>query len=406
VDREWQIDGYIVVGPIVQTDDVELWRARDRHTGTAVALRPLPVAAYEASSVRRLVARLAGVPHVAPVQTVLEFPEATVVVHDLPAGGTLAGLLDIRRHLTPGEVVTVGVPLAQALSAAHERGLVHGQLKTECVVFADDGRPSLLWPGSAQPSQAISDVEALRLLLRSLLDTTHPSPLDDVLTCDVDANALAQRLLGACAATPVRMRRPVNRTMARAGSHRVTAGSRSRPRRRLRRAMPGLGAVLSLAIAVGGGVFWANAAGGRAPTLPTTALPSPRSTAAAVGWHDVVRRLDERRDRAFLVGDVAALQQVYAPDSKPLAVDVAALRSLASRDLHARGLRLVLVAVTAVSVQPHRATLHVVDRLPAYDVVDNSGRVAAHRTERGPRGWRIELTRAGPDWLIAAIAAV
>jgi hypothetical protein len=272
-------------------------------------------------------------------------------------------------------------------------------------VFADDGRPALLWPGSDQPSDAVADVNALRQLLRSLVDATNTPMLDQVLGADGDANVLAHGLLDACRAAPVRMRRPANRPMTRSSSQRASAGRRRKPRRGLRRFVPALSAMLGLAVAVAGGVFWASAAGGRAPSVPTPALPSPEPAVAATNWPDVVRRLDERRDRAFLVGNESALHEVYTPKSKPLAVDVAALKSLVARNLHARGLRLELLAVTAVSAQPQRATLHVVDRLPAYDLVDDRGRVAAHHNARGPRSWRIELTRAATDWLIAAIRA-
>jgi hypothetical protein len=404
VDREWQLDGYIVVGPIMQTDDVELWRARDRSSGTAVALRPLPIPAYDVSSVRRLVARLAGVPHVAPVQAVLEHAQATVVVHDLPSGGTLLGLLEIRRHLAPGEVVTIGVPLAEALAAAHDRGLAHGLLTAQCVVFTDDGRPALLWPGSDRFVDAAADVTALRQLLRSLLDRSDRSVLDEVLAADGDARRLARDLLDTCTAVPVRLRRPINRAAHRtSNSHRVPVGRRRKARHRLRRLVPTIGAALGLAAAVAGGVFWASAAGGHAPTVPGVSVPTQPSVAKPVDWRAVLHRLDERRDRAFLSPDAPSLRTVYAAGSKALAIDAAALRSLVASDLRARGLRLTLVAVTAVSVQPQHAILHVVDRLPAYDLVDAHGRVAAHRGERGLRGWRIELIRAGREWLIAAI---
>jgi hypothetical protein len=43
-------------------------------------------------------------------------------VLDHARGGSLAALLSRRGRLTPGEVVTIAAPLAQALAAAHAAG--------------------------------------------------------------------------------------------------------------------------------------------------------------------------------------------------------------------------------------------------------------------------------------------
>jgi hypothetical protein len=69
--------------------------------------------------------------------------DGLVLVLDLAAGGSLARLLATRRRLAPGEVVTIAVPLAQALAAVHAQGLVHGDVTPANVLFAADGRPLL-----------------------------------------------------------------------------------------------------------------------------------------------------------------------------------------------------------------------------------------------------------------------
>jgi hypothetical protein len=405
VDREWDVDGYLVVGPIVQADGVELWWARERSTGLALALRRLPRAAYDPAAVRRLVGRLSDVPHVLPVRGVVEGPDDVALVHDLPAGGTLAGLLNARTQLPAGEVVTIGVPLAQSLRAAHERGCVHGGIAAAFVVFDGDGRPALLWPGAGLGAGAgaragdgaADDVRDLRILLASLLDANAATALHGALQADGDADQLAHDLLDACPAAPVRLRRPLNRT--------TSSAKRTSVRRPVRRLATAVTAALALGVAVAAGLVWAKSGGGHSPTVDAVAISAAQPTKPPTDWRAVIQELDVRRDSAFVRGDVAMLRAVYASPSKALAVDEAALRALTAGDLRARGLRLDLVSVTVVSATADRASLHVVDRLPAYDLVDARGHVAAHRPSRGLRDWRIDVARVGESWLIASVRA-
>ena len=94
---------------------------------------------------RREAAVLAGVdhPHVARLLAVHGDGDDVVLVLDLAAGGSLARLLATRGRLSPGEVVTVGVPLAEALAAVHAQGLLHGDVTPGNVLFTADGRPVL-----------------------------------------------------------------------------------------------------------------------------------------------------------------------------------------------------------------------------------------------------------------------
>ncbi|HET8589550.1 MAG TPA: protein kinase, partial [Nakamurella sp.] len=68
----------------------------------------------------------------------------------LAAGGSLADLLRARLRLRWPEVLTVLIPLADALAAAHERGIVHGDLSAANVLFDRAGRPLLADLGAAR----------------------------------------------------------------------------------------------------------------------------------------------------------------------------------------------------------------------------------------------------------------
>ncbi|MGV8968455.1 MAG: protein kinase domain-containing protein [Cellulomonas sp.] len=66
-----------------------------------------------------------------------------VLLAEVP-GVNLAALLAARPPLSDGELVTLVVPLAQALAALHDCGLVHGDVSPANIVVRPDGRPVLV----------------------------------------------------------------------------------------------------------------------------------------------------------------------------------------------------------------------------------------------------------------------
>jgi len=147
VMTEMHLTGFDAVELLGYGSGGEVWLARERATGLPVALKRLRAGADLASRdrLRREAAVLAGVdhPHVVRLRSVHGDGDALVLVLDLAAGGSLARLLATRRRLAPGEVVTIAVPLAQALATVHAQGLVHGDVTPANVLFAADGRPLL-----------------------------------------------------------------------------------------------------------------------------------------------------------------------------------------------------------------------------------------------------------------------
>jgi hypothetical protein len=141
------VPGYDVVELLGFGSGGEVWLAREHATGAPVALKRLHAGADLAARdrLRREAAALAGVdhPHVLRLRSVVGAEESLVLVLDLATGGSLARLLATRGRLAPGEVVTVAVPLAQALATVHGQGLVHGDVTPANVLFTADGRPVL-----------------------------------------------------------------------------------------------------------------------------------------------------------------------------------------------------------------------------------------------------------------------
>jgi hypothetical protein len=150
----WSLPGYDVQALLGFGANGEVWRARELASGDTVALKRLrpdaDPAAVEALRREAVLLATLDTPYVVRLREVVGAGASAVLVLDHAAGGSLATLLARRGALDPGEVVTVGGPLAQALAAAHARGLVHGDVTPSNVLFSADGMPLLADLGVAR----------------------------------------------------------------------------------------------------------------------------------------------------------------------------------------------------------------------------------------------------------------
>ncbi|HET8591038.1 MAG TPA: protein kinase, partial [Nakamurella sp.] len=129
-----ELPGYRVGPPIGRTIPAggiaggRVRRAIRASDGLPVAVKLFP--ADQAARAAREAAITATLdhPHVIAVLDVVDGPDGVGLVTPLAAGGSLADLLRARLRLRWPEVLTVLIPLADALAAAHERGIVHGDL--------------------------------------------------------------------------------------------------------------------------------------------------------------------------------------------------------------------------------------------------------------------------------------
>jgi hypothetical protein len=201
----------------------DVWRAT-RPDGTAVQVRRLRLPAEEEvrEHVRHAGEALAEVehPHLVRVLQVLPTREGVAVVQEpVAVAGSLRRLLDLRGVLEPGEVVTLGLPLADALTALHRAGLTHGRLTAADVLLEASGRPVLTGAGVAgllgsagQPEDDVRELAAV--LLGPLVQAPgHAASavrlaLSPALGTEAagrpDAAALARALAAACAPVPLR----------------------------------------------------------------------------------------------------------------------------------------------------------------------------------------------------------
>jgi hypothetical protein len=124
-------------------------------------------------------------PHLVPVLGVQEVEDGLAVISARVRDAvSLTRLLAVRGHLDPGEAVTIGLPVAQALAAAHAMGTGHGALTTADILLEPNGRPLLSGIGIGAMGGLVSDVpdpvigvdvyELADLLLDLMRQSTRP----------------------------------------------------------------------------------------------------------------------------------------------------------------------------------------------------------------------------------------
>jgi TolB-like protein len=133
----------------------EVYRARDVRLDRVVALKVLPAATLADETARaRLLheARLASKlnhPHVCTIHEVGEAEGRLYVAMELIDGRPLSDAL-VAGALPVDRVVRYGCQVADALTHAHERGIIHRDLKSANVVITPDGRAKVLDFGLAK----------------------------------------------------------------------------------------------------------------------------------------------------------------------------------------------------------------------------------------------------------------
>src|SRR5262245_36255212 len=150
-----RLGAYEVLAPLGAGGMGEVYRARDTRLGREIAIKVLP--ATVASSPERL-ARLerearavAGLnhPNIVTLFSIEDEDGIRFLTMELVGGATLAS------HVRPGglpvpRLLELAIPLADALVAAHEKGVIHRDLKPGNVMVTGDGRVKVLDFGLAK----------------------------------------------------------------------------------------------------------------------------------------------------------------------------------------------------------------------------------------------------------------
>ncbi|HEV8628736.1 MAG TPA: protein kinase [Thermoanaerobaculia bacterium] len=177
-----------LLSPLGEGSFGEVWRARDPLLDREVALK-LAKTTFGAASAQRFLdeaRRLARVRHA-----------NVVVVHgadvhdgrvglwtDLVEGQTLEAQLQAQGPLSAREAALVGIDLCHALAAVHDKGLVHGDVKTANVMRERGGRIVLMDFGTVKELRANGEATVTRgtpvTLAPELLRGEALSPAADV----------------------------------------------------------------------------------------------------------------------------------------------------------------------------------------------------------------------------------
>src|SRR5467141_4100440 len=159
---------YEILGPLGAGGMGEVYRDRDTRLGREVAVKVLPEAV--ASSPDRLArfereARtVAGLnhPNIVTLYSVEDGDGVRFLTMELVEGQTLSNLV------TPGglplsRVLELSIPLTDALVAAHERGVIHRDLKPGNVMVTREGRVKVLDFGLAKVAGVEGSAETAML---------------------------------------------------------------------------------------------------------------------------------------------------------------------------------------------------------------------------------------------------
>jgi eukaryotic-like serine/threonine-protein kinase len=130
-----------------------VWKARDTKLKRAVAVKVLPRATLAVPRVRREAVAAARLSHpgIVALHEAGEDEDAAYLVSELAPGRTLAEL-ERDGSLSDRDVVKIGLALCEALEHAHERGVVHRDVKPQNVIVGGtgEGRVKLTDFGVAQ----------------------------------------------------------------------------------------------------------------------------------------------------------------------------------------------------------------------------------------------------------------
>jgi hypothetical protein len=149
-------DRYEIVEEIGRGGLSVVYRAFDHHVGTPVAIKllvPPPAAAEVARErLRREVLAVRSLAHASVVRIfdLIEEGPRSLVIMEYVAGRDLQREVERRGPLPADEVSRIGQAVADALAAAHRRGILHRDLKPRNILIDEEGHARLTDFGSAR----------------------------------------------------------------------------------------------------------------------------------------------------------------------------------------------------------------------------------------------------------------
>jgi serine/threonine-protein kinase len=175
----------------------EVYRASDERLKREVALKVLPQQAMAEPDARARLLREArsaaalNHPHICTIYEVGEEQGQDYIAMELVDGRPLNELGGVAGY-APTEIVRIGIEVAEALAHAHERGIVHRDLKSANVMMTSDARVKVMDFGLARlvPTADANTVTAASLSLTgpgTIMGTMHYLPPEVLSGAEADA---------------------------------------------------------------------------------------------------------------------------------------------------------------------------------------------------------------------------
>ena len=170
------LGGYEILSQIGAGGMGEVYRARDSQLGRDVAIKVLPEFDATPDILERFEREAKAIaalnhPHIVTIYAIEDFGLQRFLVMELVEGQTLAEVIP-DGGMAVEELLGLATSLADAIGAAHRRGVTHRDLKPANIMVNDDGRGKILDFGLAKlrrrdDSPAIGDEDATQALTRS-----------------------------------------------------------------------------------------------------------------------------------------------------------------------------------------------------------------------------------------------
>jgi tRNA A-37 threonylcarbamoyl transferase component Bud32 len=149
------VDHFSIIEPLGRGGFGEVWKARDLRLNRLVAIKKLPADLVADSSVRERLRREAlaasslNHPNICTIYDFVSIDGEYLLVMEYVDGQTIHDLLRDGPLAAP-KAVTIAVQIAQALEEAHQRGILHRDIKSNNVMISASGQVKVLDFGLAK----------------------------------------------------------------------------------------------------------------------------------------------------------------------------------------------------------------------------------------------------------------
>ena len=158
---------YKIISPIGKGGMGEVFLAQDTKLDRKVAIKFLNEEfSQDADKLNRFIQEAKAVsalnhPNILTVYEIGEKDEANFIVTEFIEGKTLREHLSPKKTNSLNEILKIGVQVAEALSAAHQAGIIHRDIKPENIMIREDGYAKVLDFGLAKLTEQKPKDDAL-----------------------------------------------------------------------------------------------------------------------------------------------------------------------------------------------------------------------------------------------------